>query len=144
MEILIMTVPNPAYAAQLAERAAELLPDVGEAERLELLGVMDEGDLRSSLAFILSLYPQAFDHGLVRDQAMTERLLDRVNEANQEADVLEPYCSACDGTIGIFRGRGDGWHHFRGAGTIASPVKLFDAGHEPVVAWRENAAGTAQ
>jgi hypothetical protein len=144
MEILTMTVPNPAYAGQLAERAAELLPDLDAAGRLELLGVMDEADLRSSLAWLASYAPQVFDFALVRDQAMTERLLDRVDEADQDADVLEPYCSACGAPIGIFRGHGEGWHHYRGAGTIASPVKLFDAGHEPVVAWRENAAGTAQ
>ena len=47
----------------------------------------------------------------------------------------EPYCAGCGAWVGIFRGHGDGWHHFRGSGTAASPVELFDAGHAPEVAW---------
>jgi hypothetical protein len=38
------------YEGQLAARAAKLLPGIGTEERLELLGVMDEGDMRTSLA----------------------------------------------------------------------------------------------
>lgn len=49
----------------------------------------------------------------------------------------EPFCFTCNGTIGIFIGH-EGWHHFRGNGTEQSPNVLFDAGHEPVVAWSEN------
>jgi hypothetical protein len=48
----------------------------------------------------------------------------------------EPYCHACGSPAGIFLGHGDGWHHFRGEGTVASPVELFDADHAPEVAWR--------
>ena len=29
----------------------------------------------------------------------------------------------------------EGWRHFRGEGTAASPVELYDAGHEAVVRW---------
>jgi hypothetical protein len=140
--------PRPVtYDAQLAELAelfAELLPDADTAERLELLGVMDADDMRSSLAWLASYAPQVFDFALVRDRKMTERLVELLDEASQEADVLEPYCSACGAPLGIFRGHGDGWHHFRGNGTAASPVELFDAGHEPAHAWRESIAGTAQ
>ena len=39
-------------------------------------------------------------------------------------------CSRCGALIGVFIGHGDGWHHYRGEGTAASPVELFDAGHE--------------
>jgi hypothetical protein len=51
-------------------------------------------------------------------------------------DDLEPYCAACGATAGIFQGRGPAWHHFRGRGTPGDPVELYDAGHDPVVAWR--------
>lgn len=29
----------------------------------------------------------------------------------------------------------EGWRHFRGEGTAASPVVLYDTGHEAAVAW---------
>jgi hypothetical protein len=60
------------------------------------------------------------------------------DDEGQAGDLgdLEPYCATCGALIGHFRGHGDSWHHFRGAGTEASPVELFDAGHEPEVAWR--------
>jgi hypothetical protein len=140
MEILIMTVPTPpTYESQLAERVAELLPDADNAERLELLGAMDPDDMRTSLAFIISQYPQAFDFALVRDRKLVERLQDRLD--HQHDDDPEPYCSACGASAGIFIGHGDAWLHYTGEGTVASPVELYDAGHEPVIAWRE--AGTA-
>jgi hypothetical protein len=136
MEILIMNVPPAAtYEGQLAQRVAELLPDADEAERLELLGAMDEGDLRTSMAFILTLYPQVFDHSLVRDRKLVERLQDRLD--HQYDDEPEPYCSACGASIGIFIGHGDAWLHYTGEGTVESPVDLYDAGHAPVIAWRE-------
>ena len=37
---------------------------------------------------------------------------------------------------GIFYAHGDAWLHYTGEGTAASPVDLYDAGHEPMVAWR--------
>lgn len=132
-----MNVPRVPYGAQLAERAAELLPDADHDARLELLGVMDEADLRSSLAWLLSYAPHVFDYSLVRDRAMTRRLLERVEQAHQDEDRLEAYCSACGATIGIFPAHGQGWRHFSGNGTLASPNRLYDAGHEPVAAWRE-------
>jgi hypothetical protein len=139
MEIQMNTNPTPAtYEGQLAERVAELLPDADSAERLELLGVMDPDDLRASLAFIVSMYPQVFDFALVRDRAMVERLQDRLD--HQFDDDPEPYCSACGASAGIFIGHGDAWLHYTGQGTVASPVELFDAGHAPVIAWREAGA----
>ena len=38
-------------------------------------------------------------------------------------------CSTCGGQIGMFIGR-QGWHHYRGDGTAASPVEIYDVGHE--------------
>jgi hypothetical protein len=136
MEILMNTNPPAAtYDAQLAERAADVLPDTDTAERLELLGVMDPDDMRTSLAWLVSHAPQLFDFALVRDLAMVERLMARLNEAVDEDDE-EPYCATCGASIGVFHGHGDAWLHYRGEGTVASPVELFDAGHAPVIAWR--------
>lgn len=66
--------PATTYEGQLAERVAELLPGLGTDERLELLAALDPDDMRTSLALISAMYPQAFDFALVRDRAMTERL----------------------------------------------------------------------
>jgi hypothetical protein len=126
--------PAATYDAQLAERVADVLPDTDTAERLELLGVMDPDDMRTSLAWLVSHAPQLFDFALVRDLAMVERLMARLNEG-QDGDE-EPYCETCSASIGIFHGRGDAWLHYTGQGTAASPVELYDAGHEPVIAWR--------
>jgi hypothetical protein len=61
---------------------------------------------------------------------------------DDELDELEPYCAACGATAGIFYGR-TGWHHYRGNGTAETPNELYDAGHEPAVAWRERAGAAA-
>lgn len=130
-----MTVnTNPtACETELAARVADMLPDMPASERLELLGVMDPDDMREALAFVAGMYPKVFDFALVRDLPTLERLYARTDEA---ADDEEPYCETCGASVGIFHGRGDAWLHYRGEGTVASPVELFDAGHEPVIAWR--------
>jgi hypothetical protein len=123
------------YVGQLAEHVAELLPDIGTPERLDLLGVMESDDLRTSLAFIASMYPQVFDFALVRDRKMAERLVSRLEE-----DRLDPYCTVCGAILAHFHGHSDKWVHYTGEGTIESPVKILDAGHEPVIEWREAGA----
>jgi hypothetical protein len=74
--------PAGAYERQLAERAAELLPGVGLEERLELLGVMEADDLRTSLAWLASHEPRLFDFALVRDRALVERLRERLDNVS--------------------------------------------------------------
>jgi hypothetical protein len=128
------TNPPVTYDTQLTERAAELLPGIGSDERLELLGVMDPEDMRTSLAWLASHAPQMFDFALVRDRALVERLNARLDEDYALDD--EPYCATCGATVGIFHGHGTAWLHFTGQGTADSPVDLYDAGHEPVIAWR--------
>ncbi len=59
------------------------------------------------------------------------------NEVGTEDDGLEPFCATCAAAIGIFPGYGEGWRHFRGEGTVASPVELYDVGHAPALGWRE-------
>jgi hypothetical protein len=81
LEILMTNVPAAAtYEGQLAQRVAELLPGMGTDDRLELLGVMDPGDMCTSLAWLASHAPQMFDFALVRDRAMVERLSERLDE----------------------------------------------------------------
>ena len=55
--------------------------------------------------------------------------------AEGDQDDNETYaCLTCGALIGVFIGHGDGWLHYRGEGTAASPVELFDAGHEATFA----------
>lgn len=122
------------YDGQLAGRVGELLPGLNLTERLELLGVMDPDDMRTSLAWLAGAFPQMFDFALVRDRGLVDRLQGCLDE--DQADEDEPYCNRCGSPVGIFRGHGDGWHHYRGEGTTASPVELFDAGHPADVGWR--------
>jgi hypothetical protein len=123
------------YEGQLAERVADMLPDLNLDERLELLGVMDEDDMRSALAWLASHAPAMFDFALVRDRELAGKLTTRLAEGEDQED--EPFCAGCGADIGIFIGLGPGWHHFRGEGTAASPVELYDAGHAPEVGWRK-------
>ena len=123
------------YAGQLEQRVAELLPDLTTPERLELLDAMDPDDLRTSLAWLVSFAPQTFDFALVRDRELVERLQERLD--HQHDDDPEPYCTTCGACVGIFIGHGDAWLHYTGEGTVASPIELYDAGHAPVIAWRE-------
>jgi hypothetical protein len=131
------TEKTTTYEGQLAGRVAELLPGQDTDARLELLGAMDPDDMRTSLAFIAGMFPQAFDFGLVRDRKLVERLQDRLD--HQHDDDPEPYCTTCGATVAIFIAHGDAWLHYTGQGTVESPVELFDAGHAPVIAWRETA-----
>jgi len=48
-----------------------------------------------------------------------------------DEDEPEEYrCATCGATIGIFIGHGEGWHHYRGNGTLDAPTELYDAGHQ--------------
>lgn len=50
-----------------------------------------------------------------------------------QADDGTYACSTCGVLIGMFIGR-QGWLHYRGDGTAASPVEIYDAGHEATFA----------
>ena len=49
-------------------------------------------------------------------------------------------CSTCGAQIGMFIGR-RGWHHYRGDGTAASPVEIYNAGHEATPAAGQEPGG---
>ncbi|HET6192236.1 MAG TPA: hypothetical protein VFE59_35160 [Trebonia sp.] len=95
---------------------------------------MDVDDMSAALAFVAGMYPQVFDFALVRDRALVERL--NVRRDEDPGDDDEPYCVTCGAKVGIFYAHGDAWLHYTGEGTAASLVDLYDAGHEPVIAWR--------
>ena len=129
--------PGPAtHEAQLAERAAELLPGLTADQRLDLLGAMTRDDMSTSLAWIAAAYPQVFDFAIVRDRALAGWLTARLGEDQDDEDEDQPYCRACGSEVGIFMGHGEAWLHYRGEGAAENPVELFDPGHTPEVAWR--------
>ncbi len=69
-------------------------------------------------------------------QFLIGELIAIISRLDDEDDHWRDYdytCSVCGARIGIFTGR-EGWHHYRGEGTAASPVELYDAGHEAVLA----------
>jgi hypothetical protein len=64
-----------------------------------------------------------------------ERIADG-GQAESEDDHWRDYnctCSVCGALIGMFLGR-VGWLHYRGDGTVASPVVIYDADHEATFA----------
>lgn len=56
------------------------------------------------------------------------------DEAADDSDGTEPYCTTCSGWVGMFVGL-DGWRHFRGDPAPGGQRELYDAGHEPVIGW---------
>jgi hypothetical protein len=68
----------------------------------------------------------------------------RFRAAHQKpATEPEPYCVICGADAGIFLRLGLDWRHYRGDGTTAGQIELFDAGHTPIIAWRPAPALTA-
>jgi hypothetical protein len=61
-------------------------------------------------------------------------ILAAATEGDDDEDDAEPYRTACGRWVHMFQGF-EGWRHFRGEGTAASRVELYDAGHEAVVRW---------
>lgn len=55
-------------------------------------------------------------------------------DIGDDTDDVEPYCTTCGQWVHMFHGY-EGWRHFRGEGTAASPVELYEAGHKAMVAW---------
>ena len=100
------------------------------AEALEHIDVLDR--LRPTCVICLDA---AADRQTTRGPACSD-CVGEPGDQDDEPDELESYCCACDADVGIFIGHGDAWLHYRGEGTAADPVELFDAGHEAEVAWR--------
>jgi hypothetical protein len=108
---------DAADAAVLAGKITalrEYVDRVASGERTDLAGAMERvGTELARLSVILA--------------AATEDIGD-------DTDDLEPYCTTCGEWVHIFHGY-ESWRHFTGEGTATSPVELYEAGHEAVVAW---------
>src|SRR2546423_707318 len=95
-------------------------------------------DYRAALASAPLTAPPGREWMFRLADALGSVLDDQADEdQDDQADDLDDetyFCSTCGGTISIFIGHGDGWQHYRGQGTAASPVELYDAGHEATFA----------
>jgi hypothetical protein len=140
---LLGALPAVREAADRRARAAlELglpLPDLSREDRTDCIDVMTDHERSAVLSWIAGYAPKIFDAAIAaRSRDFADELADRADALRTERykDELQPYCTACGASIGHFIGHGDGWHHFRGEGTTASPNELFDAGHDIVAGWR--------
>ena len=109
----------------------------GAAQLLDAYVREAEADDARRLAEVRDLLAR-FDWEL-DDRQYALEAIDRIVGSDDEDQADEPEhdhwrdnyaCTTCGALIGVFIGHGDGWHHYRGEGTAASPVELFDADHE--------------
>lgn len=120
--------------------APRLPDDAGAAEIEATAGAILGGKitgLREYVARVLGDERRDRGEALARvasELARVSAVLAAATEGVDDEDDAEPYCVTCGQWVGIFHGL-EGWRHFRGEGTAASPVELYDAGHEPAVAW---------
>ena len=69
------------------------------------------------------------------DRQYALEAIERIVAADEDQEDDDTYaCSTCGGLVGIFQGRVGGWRHYRGSGTVADPVEIFDAGHDATFA----------
>jgi hypothetical protein len=61
-------------------------------------------------------------------------VLDVIYGQDDQDDGTEPYCTTCGQWVGMFTGI-DGWRHYRGDPAPGGQRELYDAGHEPGIAW---------
>lgn len=102
--------------------------ELADATDLEAIRKMTDSDIDT--------YAEAFGIARVRLGdllAIIDRLADDDTEAEDDDD--ETYtCARCGASISIFIGQQErGWQHYRGEGTAASPIELYDAGHEAAI-----------
>jgi hypothetical protein len=109
--------------------------DPARDERMHMIDAMTDAERGQVLAWMTAEAPEAFDAAVAaRSATFADELADRIDDLDED-DEPQAYCTACGKDIGLFIGH-EGWHHFRGEGTAASPVELYDAAHAPVVGWR--------
>ena len=109
----------------------------GIRERLDRLRAIAPDQVEAGLAWLAGYHPVVFD--AVLDAAET---WDDGGDLADEDD-LEPYCTepGCGASVGIFLGHGKDWRHFRGEGTVASKIELYEADHTASVGWRRSGNG---
>lgn len=132
------------WAAPADGRGNGLL-DLTHPERSGFIDVMTPHEAGVLLAYVAGYAPEVFDHALAaRSETFAAELAERT-EARAEAEYMsdpEGYCLACGENVAYFIGH-DAPQHFRGPHKLVTGSErreLFEAGHEPMIAWREAGA----
>jgi hypothetical protein len=120
---VIVSQPDPAVLSTGKQ-------GISPQERLDRLASVDADRMAAALTFLAGYDTGTFD-----------AILDAVEPCDADPDPdagedAEPCCAECGADIGIFLRFGLDWRHYRGNGTTAGRIEVFDAGHVPIVAWR--------
>lgn len=120
--------------------------DLAAGDRAGMIEVMTDHERSVLLSFIAGYAPGVFDAAVAArswpsgEVTFEDELWDRVDAKLAEEAASDPdgYCTVCGANVSWFCGY-DGPRHFRGPHKLTTGTgrrELFDAGHEPVVAWR--------
>jgi hypothetical protein len=99
-------------------------------KRLSRLATLDSDRMTEALTWLSGYSPTVFDATLDATEPCTD------DDTPDPAANPEPYCAVCGADVGIFLRFGLDWRHYRGDGTTAGLIELFDPGHAPFIAWR--------
>ena len=86
--------------------------------------------MATALIWLAGFSPSVFDATLDATEPCTD------DDTPDPAEHPEPFCMLCGADVGIFLRFGLDWRHYRGDGTTAGLIEIFDPGHAPVIAWR--------
>ncbi len=115
-------IPTPVAAAAVRSQP-------GDPDRLARIADLDAERMRESLAFLSGYAPGILDAILTATEACLDDLF------LPDADALEPYCTECGATAGVFTALGGDWRHYAGDAEDRT-AEPFDVGHPPVIGWR--------
>jgi len=117
-------MPAPAFPASP-------VPALAQPDQIGRLAGLTPEDKTAGLVWLAMNAPATCD-------AMLDALeSDARDDAAAASEEPEPYCLKCGADVGIFLRFGLDWRHYRGDGTTAGDIELFEPGHAPVVAWRQ-------
>lgn len=111
--------------------------DAEARKRLSRLAALDSDRMATALTWLAGFSPSVFDATLDATEPCTD------DDTPDPAEHPEPFCMVCDADVGIFLRFGLDWRHYRGDGTTAGLIELFDPGHAPIIAWRPASAVNA-
>jgi hypothetical protein len=98
-------------------------------DRLASIAALDADRMAESLAFLSGYAPGVLDAILTATEPCLDDLL------TPDQDDLEPYCTRCGATAGVFTALGNDWRHY--AVTLdTGTARPFNADHAPVIGWR--------
>ena len=105
------------------------LTDWHHRDRIARIGALIPEDATAGLIWLALNFPATCD-------AMLDKIeWDDIDDPDPGREP-EPYCALCGADIGIFLRYGPDWRHYRGDGSTAGQIELFEPGHAPVIAWR--------